>query len=416
MLIIASVNEDDLQIEQPIETEAVSDAVPSWPMPNTPDAPRKSRLFRPALAFMVFAAIYIGMFLVGGEARRFVVPGLEVLPFAILAVLAHWGEENRSGKVATMVYWFVLAGAFGLFTVIFTVIGVLPAGMAEAFRDSGAAAEPDKIFGTGAIVRIAIAFLASLLSALIGTLCFLPAVRRAVAKILPIDAKSFVHATALAAVVMLTLSCLIPLVVAGKPPLLELVRKDGTLQNAQSLRDAVYALIWAVPAALLAVGYPQKRNLREVIQRLGIVWPSRRQIIFALLATIGSFVGLAILGSGIKWLWLKMAWNITDNDATKLLFGFAMGPVATLILGLSAGIGEEITFRGVIQPRMGIVLSASMFAALHAFQYGFDGLIQVLVLGLVLGVIRKVANTTTAAMVHWGYDVCALLATYFLHH
>src|SRR5262249_916561 len=156
---------------------------PPWPTPTTPEAPRRSRFFKPAFAFMVFAAIYISMFLVGGEARRFVVPGLEVLPFAILAVLAHFGEESRSRKLATLVCWFMLAGAFGLVTVVFAVIGVLPAGTAQAFRDSGAAAEPDKIFGTGAIVRIAIAFLASLLSALLGTLCFLPAVRRALAKI-----------------------------------------------------------------------------------------------------------------------------------------------------------------------------------------------------------------------------------------
>jgi membrane protease YdiL (CAAX protease family) len=409
------VTDDDLQIK-PIETGAVSDAVPPLPTPNTPDAPRRSLLFRWAFALTVFVAIYISMLFVGGEARRFVVPGLEFWPFVILAVLARWGEESRSGKAATLVYWFVLAGAFSIFVLIFAFIGVLPAGTLEGFRDSGAAAEPGKIFGTGTIVRIAIAFLASLLSALIGTLCFLPAVRRALAKILPIDAQSFVHATALAAVVMLTLSCLIPLVVAGKPPLLELARAGGAFQQTQSLRDAVYSLIWAVPAALLAVGYPGKRNVRDVIQRLGVVWPSRRQTMFAFLAIIGLFVGLTILGNGTKWLWLRMGWNITITDATGTLFGFAMGPVATLILGLSAGIGEEITFRGVIQPRLGIVLSASMFSAVHAFQYGFDGLIQVLALGLVLGVIRKVANTTTAALIHWGYDVCALLAAYLLHH
>jgi membrane protease YdiL (CAAX protease family) len=409
------VTEDDLRIE-PIETEAVSDAITSWPTPITPDAPRRSLLFRPAFAFAVFVAIYITLFLVGGEARRFALPGLEFLPFVILAVLARWGEESQSGKVATLIYWFVLAGAFGILILIFAFIGVLPAGTLEAFGNSGAAAEPSKIFGSGTIIRIAVAFLASLLSALIGALCFVPAVRRALAKVVPIDAQSFVHASALAAVLMLTLSCLIPLVVAGKPPLLELARKESTFQNAQSLRDAVYSLVWAVPAAFLAVGYPGKRNLREVIQRLGVVWPSRRQTIFALSATIGLFIGLAALGGGIKWFWLRMGWNITDADATWTLFGFALSPAASLILGLSAGIGEEITFRGVIQPRMGIVLSASMFAAVHAFQYGFDGLIQVLALGLVLGVIRKVANTTTAAMVHWGYDVCALLAAYFVHH
>jgi uncharacterized protein len=78
---------------------------------------------------------------------------------------------------------------------------------------------------------------------------------------------------------------------------------------------------------------------------------------------------------------------------------------------LSAGLGEELIWRGVIQPRYGLVLAALGFAAMHGFQYGLDGLISVFIAGLVLGVVRARTNTTVSAVVHGGYDLWLLLGT-----
>jgi membrane protease YdiL (CAAX protease family) len=55
-----------------------------------------------------------------------------------------------------------------------------------------------------------------------------------------------------------------------------------------------------------------------------------------------------------------------------------------------------------------------MFTSVHAFQYGFDVLIQVLILGFILGYIRKASNTTTSAIVHSGYDFCVFITAYFM--
>ena len=66
-----------------------------------------------------------------------------------------------------------------------------------------------------------------------------------------------------------------------------------------------------------------------------------------------------------------------------------------------------------MQPRLGILLSNLLFTALHAWQYNWDGLLSVFLIGLVLGVIRKKTNTTTSAVVHGTYDFTLIMLTYY---
>jgi membrane protease YdiL (CAAX protease family) len=75
---------------------------------------------------------------------------------------------------------------------------------------------------------------------------------------------------------------------------------------------------------------------------------------------------------------------------------------------LSAGLGEEITLRGALQPRLGILLCSVLFASAHV-QYTWFGMATIGLLGLALGGIRARTNTTTAIVVHSLYDVYAAL-------
>jgi membrane protease YdiL (CAAX protease family) len=77
---------------------------------------------------------------------------------------------------------------------------------------------------------------------------------------------------------------------------------------------------------------------------------------------------------------------------------------------LSAGVGEEVTLRGGLQPRLGIPLTALLFAALHV-QYSWFGMGLVFALGLALGLIRKHASTTAAIVVHGIYDMLAVFSS-----
>lgn len=118
----------------------------------------------------------------------------------------------------------------------------------------------------------------------------------------------------------------------------------------------------------------------------------------------------------VLWVWQKF-WpdsHALAGDITTNLFGELTGPLAALAVGLSAGIGEELLFRGALQPRFGIVLTSLLFAVGHA-HYGLSpAMAEVFVVGLVLGLVRRRINTTACIAIHAGYNFLdLLLLSYF---
>ena len=83
--------------------------------------------------------------------------------------------------------------------------------------------------------------------------------------------------------------------------------------------------------------------------------------------------------------------------------------LVAVVVAVVAGIGEELAVRGVLQPQLGLFLSNLFFTALHAMQYNWDNLFSVFVSGLVYGVIRKKANTTTSAIAHGTIDFLLIM-------
>ncbi|HZI51726.1 MAG TPA: CPBP family intramembrane glutamic endopeptidase [Terriglobia bacterium] len=366
---------------------------------------------------MVTGVVYLLMFILGGEFRTFALTGLFAIPFMLLAVLTY-SAELKSGvwKGFAMVYWVFLAVATAFVAMLFTIAAIaLPAiGPVTELDPATMQTASDRFPTLEHSIRIVAAIGALFISGVISLVCFLPAIRRKASTVIHTHAESFVHATALATAVAITLMCFIPLVAVGGPPLLPMLQVNGGMALPpadEQLRSTLYTLIWGMPAAFLAVGYPLKRTLREARLRLGLDRPSVRQLVFAVVMTGALLLAMPLFGVGIEFLWKTLGWPLTDQEAIKLLFGFTAGPVAAFIASVVAGLGEELVFRGVLQPRLGIFLPALMFTSVHAFQYNFDALIQVLVLGLIFGVVRKRSNTTTAAIIHFGYDFVLLLTT-----
>jgi membrane protease YdiL (CAAX protease family) len=252
----------------------------------------------------------------------------------------------------------------------------------------------------------------------IGALGFIPGVRRWLSHFLPIDPNSFVHMVAVVAVVALMLLSFIPLIVLGAPPILALINTSsgaadltGGQDDAAQLRSTVYGLIWTVPGTIIAVGYAIRRNLGAALNRLGLVRPTIQQVVIGIVAAVGLVLLVQVLGVGIQALWQAMGWPETDGEAFGELLKFAFSPLGAVVIGITAGLGEELAVRGVLQPRLGILLSNLFFTGLHAFQYNWDSLLIVFTVGMVLGVIRKRTNTTTSAITHGVYDFLLIMAS-----
>ncbi len=202
--------------------------------------------------------------------------------------------------------------------------------------------------------------------------------------------------------VVITLALVVPGWFAAQQLLENLLHENGALLDQAGLSGSLigYALL-----AFAGVGWMVRRDFRGAAARLGLRVPGIRDLVVAVLA----LVALWALNTGADFVqqrWFPALWasdrKITDAIASGL------SPQRAVLLGLSAGIGEEITLRGALQPRLGVLLTSAFFASLHV-QYSWFGMLVIFVLGVILGGVRQRTNTTVAMLAHIAYDSLAVL-------
>jgi membrane protease YdiL (CAAX protease family) len=239
---------------------------------------------------------------------------------------------------------------------------------------------------------------------LTGILAFLPmvaSVRRWLARALPIDPESPVHMTALVlAVYQIGLS-------------LAQMALIGSLENLASVGLELTAwdvLLSGLPLlifGLLGVGLWIRRGVGATAERLGLLRPSWKQLLAAVVIT-ALLLGLDLV---VNTLWAEVdpfGYDLMEQVLSSL-FGGLGTIVGAIVLGLSAGISEEILFRGAVQPRLGLVLAAVLFTIGH-LQYSLTpATLEVLAIGLILGLVRKRSNTTVCIIVHALYNMTGAL-------
>lgn len=166
--------------------------------------------------------------------------------------------------------------------------------------------------------------------------------------------------------------------------------------------------VLAYPAlAFSLVGVWITRSPREAVKRLGLERLEPRQIAFS----FGLVVPLLIASTGLDVIGRQLQPDLYRQleDVLKAMSSNVTNPLIAVVIAFSAGIGEEILFRGAIQPRLGIGITASLFAIAHT-QYGLSyGTLGVLIIGIVLGYQRRAMNTTACIITHGAYNTVAFL-------
>ena len=186
--------------------------------------------------------------------------------------------------------------------------------------------------------------------------------------------------------------------------------RDVLAGESQSLIEQLSlgsGLLGYVLLALASVGFLVRRDLRATLDRLGLK-PLTLKDSAALVLGVAGLLAFNYSADWFQRHALPELWK-RDQDFNQALAGGLSG-VQAVLLGMSAGIGEEITMRGALQPRLGLALTALLFATLH-IQYSWYGMAVIFVLGLVLGKIRQRTSTTAAMAVHVIYDIVAILTT-----
>ncbi len=222
------------------------------------------------------------------------------------------------------------------------------------------------------------------------------------------DPNSVVHTTA----VVLVLA-LISLTVG------QFVMGGGISGLAQNLAaegvnygDMVFEESLWVFAALLGVGFMLRRTPQQTLIRLGLRLPTRENI------RAGIVTGLALYGlvivMGIIWTLTVSPEQLQQQTAASQQLARSFNSLGiALVISLAVGIGEEIFFRGALQPVFGNLPTSLVFAVLHTQYTLTPATILILVTSLGFGWVRSRYNTSASIIAHFVYDFVQLALAIF---
>ncbi len=338
---------------------------------------------------------------------------LMFLPLVVILWLANLSWRKRiegdlkSERLLKLLAYGLLALFFGgliLLGVLLQVTGLLATTLPTASETI-----PELGFPAEALPRVGLAFW---LPSVFGLLLLLRRPRRLVARFTAIDPANPVHAVALAMsfLVLVNLFATLALGLDNLAGMLETSQAAGGEANPAPglwVQNIAFLLI-----SFVGVGWLATRTLRGAVNRLGLAVPTVGQ------AVLGVLAGLLLVPAIIAMEYAASQVGLGANPDVERLTEQLIGPLTMsipgiLTLGLAAALGEESIFRGALQPRFGLLLTTLLFALLHS-QYGFSfSTVAVFGVGLVLGLLRLRANTTTAMITHAVYNMALGLIAYF---
>jgi membrane protease YdiL (CAAX protease family) len=183
------------------------------------------------------------------------------------------------------------------------------------------------------------------------------------------------------------------------------LREAGPVEIPFYPSDPFVSVLSDVALALAGVGFGLTRTFRESVARLGVGRISRRQVAMAVVVA----AALQVLVGGLEYLERSL---LPSVHALEDRFGYEFVGLpawaGAVLTSISAGVGEELLFRGALQPRLGVVLTALLFGALHV-QYQVPGMLVIVLVGLALGAVKERTSTTFSIVVHVVYDLGAFL-------
>lgn len=349
-----------------------------------------------ALFGLIFVAAAFGE--VEGEAGAFLASALDVALFVILAMLVHLAATRHPAyRRAAIIWLFAVVAGLAAVTASLGAVAILPEEV-----------DPD-LFDPELAAAVALLFLGVFVAGLLSLVGLSRRFRVWLAGYLPFDPDSLLHTVALVVILAMILIPPIPLLVTGVPPFLSeqflglLLESGDLLANTVTLD--VYTLFWTLVGSFFIAGAFVRRTGRETLERLGLVRPTGRQVVLAVVAALALVAAFHFIDLALAMLMGWLGIPVTDEDAVNLLFAGALTLPGVIMASVAAGFGEEVSIRGLLQPRFGILLPAILFASLHAFQYSWDGLVSVFFAGIIFAYIRRYTNTTTSAITHTVYDL-----------
>ncbi len=177
--------------------------------------------------------------------------------------------------------------------------------------------------------------------------------------------------------------------------------------NQVGLGDILLEQVLWISASVLGVGYLLRRSGAQTLARLGLRLPTVQDFNW------GIGIGLLLFGFvivlGVIWTQSVSPQELQQQTAAseQLAQSFNSLPLA-LIISITVAIGEEIFFRGALQPVFGIWLTSIYFAALHTQYTLTPATLMIVVTALGLGWLRRRYSTSASIVGHFVYNFVQL--------
>jgi uncharacterized protein len=333
----------------------------------------------------------------GGDLQQLVEVGLGLVIFSGVLVAANLGDASPSWRTVAYV------GQVGICVIVMAlaVLNIATAVLAPSEVQASAGLPAS---------RVILGNLLELAGAVAAPLMLLQAVRNQLARLLrQFRLESAINAVG-ASIYVLVVTLFLSLQVSTDQ--LRQIKQSG--QSPSLLFIIGTNQLPFLVIAVVGVGFLVRRTPGQTLERLGLVWPGWRWILLSMAAAVVLVVFGVVFDQATARLTPEQSRSI--DEVSKQLLNSVSTPLAAIVLALAAGIGEEIMFRGALLPRLGNALSSLLFAVLHT-QYAISlASLEIFILGLALGWLRKRAGTTGSIIAHAGYDLILLMIPFVLVH
>jgi len=169
-------------------------------------------------------------------------------------------------------------------------------------------------------------------------------------------------------------------------------------------------LLNVVPFVLIPVlgtGLGTRRNWKQVLERLDVRLPTMREFALSLGIAIGLLIFIAIVAA----IWMALVSDETYEEQTRASEALAESVTSigiAFLLAVTAAVGEEIAYRGALQPVFGLWPTAIVFTLTHAQYTLTPAWLMIFGVALTFGWVRDRYGTSTAILVHFFYDFIPL--------
>ena len=321
------------------------------------------------------------------------VGGLTYISFTIYCANQEQVADSHSGVLRWLLYGVaLLTFLYGLF-ILEIAFSPVPADSQLASIDS-----------SSALVNFVLTTVLSLLSTRVVASAKL---RARIRRILPASATynpdSPVH-TAACVLTLAVVSFIIGDFVAGGGI-------AGLAQNLQTsgvgFGDLFFQEILWVFAAALGIGLFLRRTPQQALTRLGLRIPTRQDINWGI--GIGLLLFGLVIATSSVWSLLVSPQELQQQTAAsdQLAQSFNSLPVS-FITSVVVAIGEEIFFRGALQPVFGIWLTSLLFAVIHTQYTLTPATLIIFITSLGLGWLRQRYSTSASIIGHFVYNFIQL--------